>query len=356
MPDSADERIADDLLAYQLDLFRLEANTQSRTLQSLEALTRELTRRLGAEDLTTFTKQRTQRLLREANAIISDYYTRITNDVTAISSGSAHVQARQAVDSINAASTPLVFLEAALPPASVINAMAGDAMLFGAPSAQWWRRQSGDTQFRFANAVREGLLFNETNQQIVNRVAGSPTLGRPGVMDISKHAARALVQTSVQTVANDAKLEVFSRNADIILGVRQLSTLDGKTSDICIAYSGDEWDLTGKPLGKTKLPFNGGPPRHWNCRSVLVPITKRIPGLATRGPGAMRASIDGPVSQSTTFNAFLKRKGKAFQDETLGPGRADLWRRGKITLSQLLDLRGNPMTLAQLRRKYDRRS
>jgi len=36
----------------------------------------------------------------------------------------------------------------------------------------------------------------------------------------------------------------------------------------------------------------------------------------------------------------------------LGSGRAQLWRDGKLTLEQLLDLSGNPLTLAQLRAKY----
>jgi hypothetical protein len=36
----------------------------------------------------------------------------------------------------------------------------------------------------------------------------------------------------------------------------------------------------------------------------------------------------------------------------LGKGRAELWRSGKITLNQLLDQRGNPLTLAELRSQY----
>jgi hypothetical protein len=37
----------------------------------------------------------------------------------------------------------------------------------------------------------------------------------------------------------------------------------------------------------------------------------------------------------------------------LGKGRAQLWRDGKITLSQLLNAEGAPLTLAQLKAKYD---
>jgi hypothetical protein len=36
----------------------------------------------------------------------------------------------------------------------------------------------------------------------------------------------------------------------------------------------------------------------------------------------------------------------------LGEGRADLYRQKKLTLNDLLDQRGNELTLAQLKAKY----
>jgi hypothetical protein len=197
------------------------------------------------------------------------------------------------------------------------------------------------------------LAFGETNQQIIKRIVGSPSV--PGIMDTARANAASLVQTSVQTVANDARLATFKENSDLIKGVKQISTLDSHTSLICIAYSGGEWDLDGNPINGTTLPFNGGPPRHFNCRSVLVPITKtfRELGIPIDEPQpTTRASTDGPVSAKTTFDDFLKRKGQAFQDEVLGKGRADLWRTGKMTLSQLVNGEGNPLTLEELRSKY----
>jgi hypothetical protein len=58
------------------------------------------------------------------------------------------------------------------------------------------------------------------------------------------------------------------------------------------------------------------------------------------------------VAADLSFSDFLKGKPTEFVDEMLGKGRAQLWRDGKITLSQLLDQRGNPLTLQQLRDKY----
>jgi hypothetical protein len=64
--------------------------------------------------------------------------------------------------------------------------------------------------------------------------------------------------------------------------------------------------------------------------------------------------MDGQVPADQTFAAFLKKKGTTFQNKLLGPVRARLWRTGKITLQQMLDFRGQPLSpddLQQIVRK-----
>jgi hypothetical protein len=124
---------------------------------------------------------------------------------------------------------------------------------------------------------------------------------------------------------------------------------------VCIAYDGQLWDLQGGPIGSTELPFNGGPPRHWNCRSVLVPITKSWKELGIKAKDASsggRASMDGEVAKETKFGDWLGRKSEEDQNRILGKGKAQLWRDGKISLTDLLDQRGNPLTLEELQGKY----
>lgn len=346
-----DDNLADELIAHQLDVLRFEAGLRTRVFALLERLQKELVQKLKSEDLTEFTKARTTALLRDTSQLIDEYYTRITADVNAQLNGLVPVEARATKEVFE---TVIISMQAQLPTKAFMERLVSNSMIFGSPSAEWWMKQSQDTAFQFANAVRQGLAQGETTSQIVNRITGTDTIS--GVMEVSKKNARSLVQTSVQTVANEARFETFRQNKDIIRGVQQLSTLDGRTTDICIAYSGAEWDLSGKPLRGTRLAFNGGPPRHWNCRSVLVPLTRTFKELGLDIPEPEpreRASADGPVAASTTFDAFLTRRGTAFQDEVLGPGRAELWRSGTITLSQLLDLKGNPLTLRQLRDRFE---
>jgi len=125
-------------------------------------------------------------------------------------------------------------------------------------------------------------------------------------------------------------------------------------SPTCVAYSGAEWDLDGNPINGTTLPFNGGPPRHWGCRSVLTSITKTFKELGIKGLPELpdtgeRASDLGPIDRKTTMDQFLRMHDKEWQDEMLGKGKAQLWRDGKITLQQLVSGEGRELSLAQLK-------
>lgn len=342
--------IADQIVRNQIDLLRLEAGERRRVLAMLRRLERELVARAAAQDFSTYTAARTRALIEQVKAAAAREYSLISSDATRAMEAAAKSAARSASKAIQAGLE--VGMGTGLPPATLLAKLPGESIVMGAQSADWWARQSQDTAFRFANAVRSGIAAGDTNETIVARVAGRQ--GFPGVMETSRQAARSLVHASIQEVANEARMETFRRNDDVVEGVMQLSTLDGNTTDICIAYSGMEWTLDEEPIGDS-LPFDGGPPRHWGCRSVLVPITKSFKelGLDIQEPGrGTRASAEGQVPADTTFAQFLSRRTPEEQDEQLGAGRAEMWRNGDITLTQLLDQKGNPLTLGQLERRY----
>ncbi|MDE3957705.1 phage head morphogenesis protein, partial [Glaesserella parasuis] len=61
-----------------------------------------------------------------------------------------------------------------------------------------------------------------------------------------------------------------------------------------------------------------------------------------------RASQDSPVSEQINYENWLKSKSPEQQDQVLGKGKADLWRRGVITFADMLDQSGRPLTLKDL--------
>jgi len=139
----------------------------------------------------------------------------------------------------------------------------------------------------------------------------------------------------------------------VIRGMMQLSTLDSHTTPICIAYSGAKWDLTGNPIEGNTLPYNGGCPRHPNCRSIIIPIMrsmKELTGLnIPEKKTGTRASDLGQIKADITFERFLNMHNDEYVNKLLGVGKADLWRKGKITLQQLVDQTGRPLTLKELK-------
>lgn len=128
-------------------------------------------------------------------------------------------------------------------------------------------------------------------------------------------------------------------------------------STICKARSGLVWDLTTKAPVNHSIPWNGGLPAHWNCRSVMVAVLRPLEDLPTRKrkaveTGAMQSSMDGEVAADMDYSDWLKTKSQKFQRDALGDGRWELWKEGRIQLKDLLDQSGNPMSLEELRRRY----
>jgi hypothetical protein len=355
---SIDQALIDAILEHQIDLLRFEEGVRARVLAVLNRLQAELAQTLTRADLTAFTKARTEALLRQATAVIDHYYATGQGVLNTAMTGAAQTTARATAQTLGPSLN--IVTTVGLPTETFLARIASNALLLGSPAADWWLRQSQDTAWRFSTAVRQGLAAGETNEAIVRRVVGSPRLGIPGVMTAARSNARSLVHTSIQAAANGARMETFRKNADVLVGVRWLATLDVHTCEICAPRDRKEYTLTDdppEPKGHV-LAWDGGPGViHWGCRCVAVPVTKTYKELGLnikKAPRGMRASSDGPVPANMDFEAFLKRKGKAWQDEALGPGRADLWRANKLTLEQLLgDLSGTRiMTVAQLQARY----
>ncbi len=338
--------VFDAVLNDALYIFRLAANEVGVTAARLELLKKRLVAKLATEALNTNDRVKLLGFFKETNTIIEAEFKQLELelDLPTLSATVAET---------TATSLGIVLGGEALklPITDYYNSVASNVLIQGAPSKDWWRKQAQAMQFAFTQQVREGLVNGETNQQIISRIAGKS--GVPGVIDIAKRNAAALVQTSVQAVANDARRATFDANADVIKGIKQVSTLDGRTSLVCVSYSGAEWNLKREPISGNTLPFNGGCPRHFNCRSLEIPITKTFRELGVNideAKGTTRASSDGPIEVNTSFEDYLNRKGKSYQDKMLGEGRADLWRDGKITLKDLVNGRGRPVTLAELQK------
>jgi hypothetical protein len=178
----------------------------------------------------------------------------------------------------------------------------------------------------------------------------------------------------VHHIANDVRLQIYQGNDDLIKGVQAFVTLDLRTTMLCKARDKHTWDLIElRPIPPTKEPWPGHPPWHWNCRSTLIPLTFSWAELVRRAKGSKaaqllarrvernttagtRASMNGQVAKDLEYEQWLKDRPQSEQIEALGPGRYDLWKRRKLTFEQMVDQRGNPLTIAQLEAKVSGKS
>lgn len=357
MTTAAELEFIDELLAGQLDLMRFEVTVRNKVLAILKKLQGELAATLSESDLTAFSKQRTEILFKQVNGIIAKYYEEAGASLYGSLTSVGEVAASNVSSAMNTSFS--IQMTVGLPTQTFLKRLVSNTLIRGAASASWWERQRGDVSFRFANAVRLGMAAGETGEQIARRITGSARLGITGVMDIARSNARSLVHTSIQAVANESRLETFRQNSDVIDHVVWLATLDGSTCpEICGPRDLKPYTLMDdppEPIGHA-MDWNGGPGAiHWGCRCIVTAGRKTFAQLGVDLPEpkkGTRASQFGPVAADMTFEQFLNRRGAAFQEEVLGPGRTQLWRDKKLTLQQLLDLRGNPLSLQKLREKY----
>lgn len=339
------DRLSDLAVIRQLLLQRVAAGQDAEINKQLDKIAAAIEDQLNnAPELTDAKKRRIDKAIEELTLIVS------VNAPNLSPLASSEINALQ--DAM-----ALVGIDIVLPPPSTIDAIAKSSLIQGATIGDWFSKLNETLRFNIDRAVKNGVLLGQTNREIARNIVGNGSDKGPEAMAKARRDALAITRTSVQTVATDARMAALMENQDIIKAVQWVSTLDGRTSDICIVRSGKTWSFPGfKPI-KHNIPWNGGPPAHWNCRSTFIPITKSFAEI--RGEPAAkeitqttRASMDGQVAADITFDQFLKGKPKEFSDEMLGKGRAQLWRDGKITLNQLLDQRGNPLTLEQLKTRY----
>jgi SPP1 gp7 family putative phage head morphogenesis protein len=210
-----------------------------------------------------------------------------------------------------------------------------------------------DQAERFSQVVRNGLLTGETTPSIAKRLIGNLQFGEEAktvrqlvaaggqATAVADNQVMALVRTSINQVANSASQQVYEANQDITKKYRYVATLDSRTSSICAALDGREFEYGKGPT----------PPQHFNCRSTTVPIID--PDILPPSTTAKRASADGPVPINTSYGQWLKDQPLKTQQDVLGPGKVPYFNRlvdkygARDAMAKLVRDDGSELTLEQ---------
>ncbi len=224
----------------------------------------------------------------------------------------------------------------------------------------------------FAKTVRNGLLTGESTDKLARRLKGRLKFGDLGPLSVRQLAqaggelttvanrqVMALVRTSINQVANASSQQVYEANQDVTKSYRYVATLDSRTSPICRALDGKEFDYGKGPT----------PPQHFNCRSTTVPVID-YKGLGIEPPppsdlrrpntafGPSRSTRGDTVPSNQTYGEWLEKQPKAVKADVLGASKVSFFesRVKKVGPTQAIrdfvSQDGSELTLDQLKRRY----
>ena len=369
--------IQDNLIEAQLDTMRLTESSLRSVRALLESMTQEIRDSLSKNQYNPTEPSRITAKRARAKRFLDEVLTpRIDGTYDAMA---ALVSADMLdIASITVASTRFavgvaigVDVMSIGVPDAVLNTLVSNTLIpLGQQSAtgrEWWLRLAEKAKQRSYDEINKGIAYGENLQQITTRIRGTKARNyEDGVDALTKREADLVVSTYANGVLNEARKASFDANADVISSVTHVSTLDGRTTLVCISRDGNTYSLPGYlPIPPTTAPFLSGPPYHAKCRSAIVPVIRsftellqsdlgvRMDGQLKALPEPERASIDGQLPGGTTFDDFLRRKGEDFQVKLLGRVRRDLWSRGVLSLKDVLSAAtGEPISVKELLAKY----
>lgn len=224
----------------------------------------------------------------------------------------------------------------------------------------------------FAKTVRNGMLTGEATDKIARRLKGRLKFGDFGPLSVrqlaqaggelttvANHQVMALVRTSLNQVANAASQQVYQANQDVTNRYRYVATLDSRTSPICRALDGQEFEYGKGPT----------PPQHFNCRSTTVPVIdyERLgieppPPSQLRRPntafGPSRTTRGDTVPENQTYGEWLDKQPKKVKEDVLSPEKVPYFNRlarkygPTDAIRKFVSEDGSELTLAQLKQRY----
>ena len=214
----------------------------------------------------------------------------------------------------------------------------------------FWSKQQEAMTDGFRKEFMKGLLEGETMNDLTKRLQKNTNL------NLVKNDMRSIARTTLSTVTDNAQMDTYKANSDVIGYIESIAVLDKRTTFISMAYNGCKWTIPDlKPIGTRQMPYKPLA-LHWGERDRRIPGLKSYLELPEEKrkliPKEKRASMDGLVTKPDDFDEFLKKRNDKELKKMLGKTGSELWQSGKITSRDLVDDLGTPLTQKQLKEKF----
>lgn len=322
----SERAIVDAYTRRALLLLRVGGGLGEEAIAELAALARDLRGVIAGADLSSLGKRDMAALLRDIETAIDDAFARIAEAQQTRLDELGDTEAAWAADAFGTrhASAP------------ALAAVLANLLVLGYPLAKLWQRQGAGLADRLGATLRTAAAMGTAPADMLAAIFGQGPRGRErgGLFEQARTQAATLADTSVHAAAYAARQVAWKAGG--IQYLKWHSILDHRTTIGCAVRAGKLYTLDFQPVGHD-IPIDQPPPRHWNCRSILVPMS---PDFAPPG--------DGQDPYTESLDAWLKRQPENVQDELLGPTRAALWRAGTIDARGLLGRGGETLSVAEL--------
>lgn len=210
---------------------------------------------------------------------------------------------------------------------------------------------SGQLKIGYANGL--------TTQDIISSIVGTKSKGySDGALELSRKNVATLTRTAINHYATTARHLVYEKNKRVIIGYVWISTLDSRTSDVCLSR-----DKKRYIYGESEV-FDK-PPAHPSCRSSTFGLVKGKDESDGQRASKGAELVDGklksdpkPVSSRLDYMNWLKEQPAEFQDDVLGVTKGKIFRNAGLTPDEfrrvLVTESGRTLTIKELAEKDKR--
>jgi hypothetical protein len=327
---------------HQIYLQRYSTQVVQEMLYILDQSQSDITAKLANADLTEFSQKRLRMMLVEIRQLNIEAYKVLQDRLKGKLTDTAHYEVDFNANLIE----KMLPIEITLirPSIDALSALVRSKPMQGRFIADEVYDLETARVTRIEQAIRIGMIEGETNADIIQRIRGSKILNyKDGILQRSRDDVERLVRTSITHITARARDELYQANESVVKAWRFTATLDRRTTVICASLDGQVFDLGNGPM----------PPRHSNCRSSTTPILKSWQELgisAKELTESTRASMDGQVPESLTYQEWLKKQPQDVVDDVLGKTKGRLFNEGGLTLDRFVDFKGEVYTLAELKK------
>lgn len=229
-----------------------------------------------------------------------------------------------------------------VPSDDYLKSVLANEAISGKTMNQWFNDLTVNTRTLVNDEIRKGYIEGESIGDIVRRIRGTRKNGfTDGVLNTTTRHAEALARTGVMSASNRARQEFHKMNPEVVKGYSWVLTLDDRTCPIC--WEGESQN----PYPPEKPPSL---PAHVNCRclsTVITPSWRELGIDIDEAPPGTRASMNGEVPDTMTYEEWFKKQDAALQKDVLGESRYEAFKKGKPVTA--FSDNGEILTLDQLR-------